>query len=165
MPTGGGGGSSTPKGWPLTQYNQGGNNAPLTVGGANQVYVVQFQLPYQLTFSHITTYVTVADAVHNTDMGIYSNVGNLLANIGGQAISGTAFQGAATLQGMLTLNPGLYLYALVSAGTTFQIGFTNQGYTQYRNSNGGTGVAGTLPATVTAPTITADANIPWFQLY
>ena len=154
MPTGGGsgGGAATPLLW----YGFAATGVAYSLAGINQVAVTGFALPFPLTFSKIASFVFTADAVNNYDFGIYTKAGVLVANIGAQHLPSTGMQTFATVQGVQTIPPGLYMTAFVGSATTAQLTQASSGTCWCINTNAGTGVAGTLPATVTPQAVTAN---------
>lgn len=164
MPTGGGGGGA-PKGWPVTFFTLFPNTNTSASPIANQVSVYGFTLGYLLTFSNIAFVVAVADATHNTDIGIYNQAGNLVANIGATLISGTGTQHFATLQGAQTINPGLYTFGFTSAGTALTFNTTANQICWLWNNNVATSSGGVLPASVGALSVSLNTQTPVFALY
>lgn len=116
----------------------------------NNTVIFGFVNPVPLTFSHIMMSVVTADAGNNTDFGIYTAAGVLVADIGAQVISGTGNQGFPTVQGSKTIAPGLYIFAITSAGTAFLYNGSN-GFSWVESGSAGVTSGGALAASITAP--------------
>jgi hypothetical protein len=138
-------------GMPLPYFASSWAQTGETLSGANAIDASGFVLPYPLTFSNIAVSIDTADAVNNYDIGIYTKAGALVANIGGQPLPSTGTQSFATLQGPLTILPGMYAFAWAGAATTAIIRTSNGWpFPWFQSHNIGTAVAGTLPASVPA---------------
>lgn len=164
MPTGGGGGGGV-SGWPLTFFTYSLVTSPATLPGANNVWVTGFPLGYKLTFSHIDTFVNTSDLIGLYDMGIYNPAGTLLANIGAQHLSATGSVSFATVQGSLTLNPGLYLFGWTGNATTGQIFNAATTGCWVTNSNIATSSGGAMPASIGAVSVAPDRGALYCQLH
>lgn len=164
MPTGWGGGGGGTAGWPVTYFGfghvdtDGTNNAV-----ANQVIYAGLALGYQLKANKLVLKIAAADASHNSDFGIYNQAANsLLANIGAQTIGSTGFQSFALVQGTVTFNPGLYIFAWTSTAATIGLGSAGTLPVWAANVSGvGTSSGGALPASFTAPTVGFTTNYGW----
>lgn len=164
--SGGGGGNSAPKGWPITAFwPQASVVTASSLGGNNQVFIHGFFLPAALTFGHITVFPNATDAVNTYDVGIYTAAGALIANIGGTTLPTSAITTYALAQGSQTINPGLYLSAWTgssTAGTLFDD--ANGPPNWVINSNAGTATGGILPSSITAPALSPSRGMLWFAL-
>jgi hypothetical protein len=158
MPTGGGGGFNKPQ----VFFGAGGPSNPLSLGGANQVVVSGFVLPYPLTFSKVGFYVTTGDAANNYDLGVYTQAGALIANIGPQHLTG-GVNAINALQGAQTIQPGLYLWGFTGVATVAALYATNTALSWALNLNIATSSAGTLPASVGAVSI--SASLQYLQMW
>jgi hypothetical protein len=153
-------------GQPITFFaTQGGTGLNFKPAASNEIVIGGFALQWPLTFSHIGVDVTTADGANNSDFGIYSQAGTLLANIGAAHYASTGFVSAATLQGAQTLYPGLYLFGMTSAANTIGIGYGSGGINWVLNANVATSSGGVLNGTITAQTVTPSLNVPTFVLY
>jgi hypothetical protein len=153
-------------GTPLAFFN--GFNFPTSGGGptgANQLYIGGFVLEQALRFGHIGGALSTGDAGHNCDLGIYSAAGTLLANIGAQVITSTSLVSYAIVQGTVTLNPGLYLAAFTSNGTTAKSFANNSNWLWFNSNTYSSSAGGALPGSITAPTLAPGLGIPFFILY
>jgi hypothetical protein len=140
-------------GWPVTFFYSYTNTAASTGPAANQIYLTGFYLSYALTFAHLLVNIAAADNVNNTDFGVYSKAGTLIANIGAAHYASTGLQQLATTQGSQTITAGLYAFAFTSVGTTLKVGQdSGPGMVWALNSNAGTSSGGVLPSSITAIT-------------
>lgn len=160
MPTGGGGGGS--KASPITFYETGNNISSQTPAGVNQIFATGFWLPIAITFSHISFWISTTDNANNYDIGIYNSAGTLVADIGPQHLPTAQLNTIATVQGALTIQPGLYVAAFCGAATTAAMGIDNARMSWFYTGNAGTSVAAQLPSTITAPTNTLHTGV--FQI-
>jgi hypothetical protein len=151
--------------WPLTYYSSSLSTSSQAVGGANNILGSTFLVTAPVTFANIIVQVSTADATHNSDIGIYTTAGTLLADIGAQALGSTGVHSFATVQGSQTLLPGLYIFAFVSAGTTFAIQSTFQVLSWLYASNLGFPSGGALPSSITAPTLAPVVGALFFGLH
>jgi hypothetical protein len=151
-------------GWPVSFFTigQGFDNLAAT---ANTLSLFGFALPDALSFGHIVFTVNTVDGTNNSDVGIYTGAGALVANIGAQTLGSAGLLALPTVQGSQTVLPGLYLFAFTSAGSTLKIVYSNFPNQWYYNGSIDTSSAGALPASITAPTITVQARSAYFSLY
>jgi len=152
-------------GWPLTQFQRSGqllNKENLT--GANVLALSPFSLSYALTFSNIVVFVGTADAVNNSDIGIYNSGGVLIANIGAQTLPSATEVTLPTVQGSQTILPGLYWFAFTSAGATLAIFCDPNGLSYYFSLGFGASVGGALPASIVPPAFSPGREIICFLL-
>lgn len=134
-------------------------------GGANVLWITGFNLPWYLTFAHLLFVVTTADSGTNTDLGVYSLAGTLLANLGAVALGSTGLNTKATLQGSQTIAPGNYVFAVTSSTGTAKFGYDNQNYGPIVNLSYGSSSGGVLPNSISAPSV-SPAQFPiYFGLY
>jgi|SRR5215469_5726667 len=155
------GGAGGVSGFPVNtlmigEIQSGGHSATI-----NALNWIGFMVYAPVLFSRITVLVAAADAVNNSDLGIYKADGSaLLANIGAQHIAGTALQTFNTVQAAQTLTPGRYIFAYTSVAATFSLGF-DQSWPTWGGTYGGTGSSsgGALPASFT-PGAAALFNLP-----
>lgn len=161
MPRGAGGGSVA--GFPTKLFQIGNNADSGNSAVANKVNYAGFYLPAPLTFANLAVNIATNDAVNNSDLGIYAADGSaLLANIGAQHTAATGIQTFAIVQTSVTLNPGRYLLAFTSAGSTFGLNKDNHWPSWCFISSGvGTSVGGALPASIPAPTLAINTAAPW----
>jgi len=187
MPTGGGGGggglstvsvtarltgngtSGSPldiAGWPGTFISSPFSQASgLQPSGSNDIAIFGFELPYALTFANIAVFIQTADGSNNSDIGIYSQAGSLVANIGAQHISsGNQVAKFATVQGSQTIVPGLYLFAMTSAASTLTV-YGGIAGLWVKNLNVASSTGGALASSISAQTVSPDYEIPSFMLY
>lgn len=151
-------------GWPLTAFYQGSVRSN-TTPTANQVWVIGFYLPCPLTFAHIGWNIETSDNTGLYDVGIYSG-GSLIANIGAQTMpTAFSFYKAATLQGAQTIYPGLYSFAFTGNAAVATLGYDGNAAGWVYNQGAGASVGGTLPASITAPTVNPTGNGACFMLY
>lgn len=162
MPTGGGGGGA-PAAPAATSYYNGMQDSQVTLGSANITWFESFQVPYKLTFGHISIGINVADAVGLYDVGVYSFAGTLLADIGAQHLPSTGVQTFATVQGAITINPAVYIFAVTGNATTASINFTNHQGSAYSNRSLASTVGGALNASITVGAVNIDV-ICWYFL-
>lgn len=160
-----GGGGGGVQGWPLTFYgfghqsDDGSSNAI-----ANQLIYYGFVLPAQLTFTHLVAWISTADAINNSDIGIYDAAGaTLLANIGAQTLASTGVHAFPIVQTSVTLAPGKYVFAVTSAGSTLEIVADSSIPSWAANVSGtGTSSGGALPASFTVTPNYINTNYGWF---
>ena len=137
----------------------------VAVISANQVRVIQFVLPYQVTIRNIVGEVTTLAAGSNLGLGLYDASGNRLAHSGAIDSSTTGIKSVAISP--VNINSGVYFSAHTSDSTVVQIrqvnlmsaanaGILNQNGTKVGTA-GNASVAGVLPTTL--GTI-AGASIP-----
>ena len=130
---------------------------------ANAVSVAGFVLPYALKFSNLTIRVSAGDAANDSDAGVYNQAGNLIANIGAQKL-GAGTQTIPTVQGLQTIPPGLYLFALTSAGSALIVACDFDAPTWFVQFNVAASVGGALPAAIGVITVTPSYTRLSFQL-
>jgi hypothetical protein len=153
--------SVVPPTYNFFQYGGIGNNLALP---QNQTLISGFLLPYSLTFSKIFFALTTADAGTNSDIGIYTAAGVLVANIGAQHL-GTNFGNViATVQGSQTIAAGLYMFAATTAGNTIVINSSFGTACWVFSSTAGVTAGGALAASITAPTRSVSDLVPLFAL-
>lgn len=140
-------------GWPITgfTYPAGTNDAQGSV--TNQTVVYGFALPFALTFSKITFFVNTADATNNSDVGLYSAAGSLVANIGAQHLATASAVTIATVQGSQTIAPGLYWMAFTSASNVLKLYGNNSQFGLGSYTNAGVTSGGALANSITAPVV------------
>lgn len=156
---GGGGGSSTPTGWPLTYWNTlPGNGASTLVFSlsGNKLNIFCFYLPVQVQFGTLYLDIATTDAVNNCDAGLYSFAGSLVAHIGAQTIPSSGTQGFAVVGGSKTVNPGIYGFATTSTAATAAIymGGNSGNHANWRYTGAGdyaVTAGGVLPNSITFP--------------
>ncbi len=138
-------------GWPLTFFSPYiSATDQLNPSGVNRVDCIGFALPHALTFSHIHVFIKVTDAVNLYDLGIYTQAGVLVANIGAQSLPTVNDVTIPTVQGAQTIPPGLYLFAFTGNATTVAIstGDGNLPWAYALSSAASSG--GALPASISA---------------
>lgn len=136
-------------GMPIIFYSSGNGLSSESLAAANDIDASGFVLQYPITFAHLAFQVNTADGVNSYDVGIYTNAGALVANIGPQHLPSTGLVSFITLQGSQTILPGLYAFAWTSAATTAQLGIDNNlSFTWFQSHSIGTSSGSTLPASV-----------------
>jgi hypothetical protein len=165
---------SYPQGLPssaIVTFNPAGS-----AGGfaGNVILMASIFIPIAIAFNKLLIHITTGDATgtDHYDFGIYDLAGNLLADIGAQAITTTGQKQFAIAQGTVTLKPGMYWFAFTGnvAG-----GITLDGYdtlavepfgifaslvgtpTWFHSATASVG--GALPATATPPAPVAATNL------
>jgi hypothetical protein len=117
-----------------------------------------FFLPYNVTTTEVTYDVTTLDDTANEyDIGIYSNSGNLVVDIG--PTPGTSFAPSETfhtlnwIQGSTSLEAGRYYLALTTNCSTncAKVAAATSNVSFAANVSAGTSQGGALPSTVTPP--------------
>lgn len=154
----GGGGSA-----PLVYYSDADNFSVFGATGTH-VYVAGIVLEYSLTFSNITLKVMDADAVNDSDCGMYNMAGALIANIGAQALGSVAVVTIPTLQGIQTIPPGLYLFAFTSAGSVLGLAGDFDAPTWFIDPDVAASIGGALPAAIGLRTVVPSYGRLSFQL-
>jgi NADPH:quinone reductase-like Zn-dependent oxidoreductase len=99
------------------------------------------------------------------DVGIYSQAGALIANIGPTHFGATGLVATATLQGAKTINPGLYVFGWTGNAATLGIQTDHTTGTWAEITNIATSSAGTLPPSIGAVAIAPGNHRPWMALY
>jgi len=117
----------------------------------NQTILMGFYLPYPLSFSKIYFNISVVDAGNNSDVGLYNAAGTLVADIGAQALGTLYGQTIATVQGLQTIQPGLYLFAATTAGNVLTLVGGVDVCSWMTSSVGGVTAGGSLAASITPP--------------
>jgi hypothetical protein len=163
MPTGGGGNGQI-TGWPLAYFSNASLNNNIALDGANQISVSGFALPYRLTFSKIAIGVITTDATNLYDVGIYTQAGALVANIGAQTLPTNQIQTTPIVQGAITIPPGMYLFAFTGNANTATLDWFNSGYSWVFNQNVAASSGGALPASIGAVAEDANQRQWWFHL-
>jgi hypothetical protein len=140
-------------GAPAFVFPAGGTVTGTTVAASTTVKILPFQIPYAVTFSHLSCSVATADSGHTSDCGIYlptsSTVATLKASWGGTTSSATGFTDLTLTQGTVTLQPGYYYMAFVSASTTFAEQEANNCFMPTNVTTSTTASSGVLPGTIT----------------
>jgi len=137
---------------------------------ANTLVICGVVIPLAVVFSNFTFWLAAGDASHDSDIGIYTPAGALLANLGAQLLTGTgAPQTIATLQSGVVIQPGKYLVAWTSAASTLSLytdAQTNAPWCWFSSASYGTSVGGACPASITAPaqSIARGGPLPWLGL-
>lgn len=152
------------KNWPLSAFINGAVVANVALGGANQTWYESFLNQGQFTFDHISVDIGNADGANNQDVGIYNSAGSLVADIGPTLWPSTGVQRFATVQGSVTIGPGIYLFAFTSQGTTATLSYTNNIWSYYSNRALVGASGGQLQSSITAPTPNLDMISWWFIL-
>jgi hypothetical protein len=153
--TGGSGGSPTLPFF-VTGSEQTGNSQAATVN-VNKLW--GFLLPYNVTTTEISYYVTTADDTANKyDIGIFNNAGILVADLGPTA--GTTFAPAKSFetlkwkQGSTTLAAGRYYIGFTTTCTgsaCAQLGASPTYVSFAINTSAGSTAGGALSSTITPP--------------
>jgi hypothetical protein len=132
---------------------------------SNNILISGFKLDWPVTFSRLAFYVNTADGANNSDFGIYSQAGTLLANIGAAHYGSTGLNTAATLQGAQTFQEGLYIFAFTSAANTLSLAMNSGGLAWIYNANVATSAGGVLNNSIAAQVVTPALNTPFIGLY
>ena len=99
---------------------QASSVSTVVAGTANQVRVMQVEVPVTITVGKIVANVTTISATQNIFVGVYDTAGNKLLEA---AVSCAVLNGATTSLGTpVTLTPGTYLYAVSASDTTCAAG-------------------------------------------
>ena len=99
---------------------QASSVSTVVAGTANQVRVMQMEVPVTITVGKIVANVTTISATQNIFVGVYDTTGNKLLEA---AVSCAVLNGATTSLGTpVTLTPGTYLYAVSASDTTCAAG-------------------------------------------
>jgi hypothetical protein len=150
------------KGWPLTYFQDSTNDQSFTFITTNSTYIQGFVLPYGLTFSHIAINVATADAGKLYDLGIYTKAGALVADIGPTNFAVTGTLSFSTVQGVLTLSPALYLFAMTGNNNVLGIGYGAEQYCWVVNAAVASSSGGQLPSSIPAQVTGTPAAHPVF---
>jgi hypothetical protein len=140
-------------GWPVPGFVSGpgdGSNEALT---ANQLIIDAFIFPAPITFSHIALNIQTGDGTNNSDVGLYNSAGTLVAHAGAQHMGSAGRQVFAVSGGSKTIPPGLYFFAVTSAGSVLKLNSSESAMGIYYNANFGSSSGGALPATITPPSL------------
>lgn len=145
-------------GWPCTffTYPQATGFGPTVT--ANKLILLGFTLDCALTFSQVTVSLVTNDNTNNSDIGLYNSAGTLIANIGAQHTPAGGDQTFAFTQGAQTISPGLYFFAVTSAGSTLNPNGNQQFFCAYFNGTFGTSAGGALPASIAPPALAPSRN-------
>jgi hypothetical protein len=130
----------------------------------NRLLLSAFLLTYSLTFSNILINVKTADAVNNSDIGLYNAAGTLIANAGPQTFPTTGVRTFAMLQGAQTILPGRYFFAHTTVSGTLVIGGDSFASSLYYNGAFAVTAAAALPASFVPPALNYPHNVTWFAL-
>lgn len=131
----------------------GDQNAP---SPANAVILVEFIVPYSITFSYLDVDIGTADS--NTsdfyDVGIYNTSGTLQCNWGAQNFTSIGVVEKSCAQGRVTLAAGLYVFAFTGNATVAKIFFGPAGMGTLSSATSGTSSSsGALPSSLSVPDI------------
>jgi hypothetical protein len=148
--------------------------SPITFSGtSNKALAWGISVHHPLKTSNVAYYIAAADNTSNTyDIGIYDVGGNLKAHVGATAgtsfASSTGYKSLAWTTANLVLQPGDYFIAITCSATSSQatLGYSTN-WTAGPNSSESVTSGGTLPATMTVPTVGAfsDASVPAIAMY
>lgn len=145
-------------GWPVTYFQQFVPSVAGAVINANEVIGQGIVLNAPVSFSKIGVTISVADVVNLYDLGIYTQAGVLLADIGPQTLPAIGIQSFATLQGLQTIGPGLYIFAMTANVSVAQFNYDSQTVAWMRNTNIGASVGGQLPTPIAAQPVVPASN-------
>ena len=146
------------------------------VGSANEVRVVLFYAPMQITVDRVALNGATDSASNKAGVGIYSANGNTKICDSG-AISTTSWSGAANyaLSSSCTFGPGFYYYAWTADSTTPTVRSAGSITNYYNPLNNGSGTVlgtaanassgGVLPSTLGALTDSAGLAVPIVRFY
>jgi hypothetical protein len=113
---------------------------------ANQIAVYAFNLPFRMTVSAITLFVSVADTSNQSNVGIYDTEGRYIADVGSQHFA-LGPQTLSLVGGAIILEAGTYLLAVTCADTTMMFAVSNPSYSMSNYKNVTTSSAsGVLPS-------------------
>ena len=151
----------------LPFFISGNGRVGFTQGALKNVTALWgFLLPYSITTTQITYDVANADnTANNYDIGIYSNGGNLVVDLG--PIPGTTFApstGFLTLrwsQGSTTLAPGRYYLGFTTNCATgcVKVAAAGNNISFAAGESAGASTGGALPSTTTPPADSWNAGI------
>lgn len=134
--------------------------------GGNGVIVCGFVLTAALTFSHLAANFTTPGGTDLVDLGVYTQAGTLVADIGPQNTNFTGIHSFAVLQAPVTLPIGLYMFGCACDGGFVKLASGNNGPMIWCQANlGAISAGGQLPSTVPAQTVTATNNGFGFALF
>jgi hypothetical protein len=139
-------------------------NADSPLNGANVISRTGVVISYWLTFSKIGVDIGTTDAVDNYDLGLYTAAGGLVANIGAQTLPTGNVQSFATVQGVQTIAPGLYVFAWTGNAATAQLAFGNNDASWVCGNSATTSTGGALPASIAASTVSVSTTCWYFFL-
>jgi len=144
----------------INMFTYGGNGDSSNTAVANKINYSGFLVSQGVTFTTLGFQVGTADAVNNSDVGIYNAAGtSLLANIGAQHLAAIGVQSFPILQGTVTLMPGRYIFAYTSAAGTLALLKDNRIITWTFNAAGiGTSIGGALPVSIPAPVVSFSVS-------
>lgn len=131
---------------------------------ANTMLLYGFLLPCPVIINKLWINIQVADNANNNDVGLYNQTGTLLAHIGAQHLASTGQQGIAATGAPITAPQGVVFLAVTSAASTLAINGNNSYLVLYHNTSFGSSAGGTLPATITPPTLSPTGWMPMFAI-
>ena len=147
---------------------------PITFSGSsNKAIVWGISVHHPVRTSSVAYYIAAADNTSNTyDLGIYDVSGNLKAHIGATAgtsfAPSTGYRSLAWTSSNLVLQPGDYFIAITCSATSSQatLGYSTN-WTAGSNSSESVTAGGTLPVTMTVPSISSfsDTSVPAIAMY
>jgi hypothetical protein len=144
---------------PITFFGAYFNSTATGLGAtANTISLAGFSLPVPFTLSNITVFINTVDAAHNSDIGIYSAAGALLAHAGAQAFATANTVTFAMIGAPIAIPKGSAIIAFTSAASTLKISNSAQTASWCYSASTGTSTGGALPNTITAPTIAVGFN-------
>ena len=106
-------------------WSQGGPGTQSSAATANTIFIAPVVLGYPITLSKIAVHVGTADGGNNSSWGLYSvsgTTGTAVCTTTAAAFGSTGVQDQACSQGSnIAVNPGFYVFAFSSAGTTIKL--------------------------------------------
>lgn len=132
------------------------SSVSMAQAGANQLQLMFLDVQYQVQFNKImAAFATPDNGVVLSDLGIYSLAGKLLANAGPGTNKTAIAIDFPILQGLVTLAPGRYIFAVTSnnnVGNASIDVLEGQLITEVYNTPTA-GVGGALPPIITVVTV------------
>lgn len=153
-------------GWPLLTFSQGRGATGVGNTANNRVAIWGMTVPYRFTFGSITCSINATDAVNSYDLGIYTQAGTLIANIGARTLPSLNSQTFTFQQGTQTIGPGNYIFAMTGTATTAKIYADNNGNASWvQNTSYAPSSGGALPSSISTPAVSLGVNLPFFTLF
>lgn len=172
----GGGGSGSFSGtsaFRLLPYDQLPSSDVGALVGANEVYVLKFFLPMELTVASVHFSINTTSAGSNVAIGVYSADGNTLHVDSGPVSGATGGIKSVTLGSTATLPAGFYWFAWTATDGTVRLSAIQTSLPWYNIMIGGTlqegkganaSSSGNLPATLGAISTSGQTPVPIAKL-
>lgn len=135
---------------PTFHFFSGGSYGQNFAVPQNQTLVFGFLIPYRLQVGTMYTNFATPDGSNNSDVGIYSAAGSLLANYGAQHL-GSFAEVLPFVQGTVVFPAGEYYIAYTTAGTSLitSAGFSTASFVV--SNTAGVTSGGALAGSITPP--------------